>query len=563
MSGSRKLYLEYGFLVFLIMLPLLRPGYIFALDMVFTPSLRMPESISNLYLFSAALHLINYVLPSQVIQKVLLFSILLLAGVGAHRLAARFSLKSKTKSKKATTLRTANQWGNYFAGVLYVVNPFTYSRFMAGQYLVLAGYALIPFFILALWNYLAKPSLKTVTPLTLLAILISLLSIHSIFFMALIVVVSLIAMAGRFRPAWKRILGWGVAAVFVWVLAGSYWLLPLAQGKSSEADLIANFDQNYAEGFKTDSDPKYGVVFNAASLYGFWSDRENRYELPKTAMPLWPLVSAVFMGLAALGSWVGWKKGWRQEVVSLAVIGAVALVLGLGIAFKPLAPLYYWMVEHLPLYKGFREPQKFIGLLALVYAVLGAIGVNYIVNRLAQAKGQFQKTLGIITPAIFVILPVIYTPIMLWGFSGQLKVNDYPKDWSSLNQTLNKDPDDFKVLFFPWHQYLSFPFTGTIVANPADRFFDKPVIQGDNIEFGGIFRQESTPETLFVENKVLKPSSELTDGGKRLSTLNVKYIVVAKNRDADRYDFLNTQTDLQKISDSQNLITYLNMAYTP
>jgi len=71
------------------------------------------------------------------------------------------------------------------------------------------------------------------------------------------------------------------------------------------------------------------------------------------------------------------------------------------------------------------------------------------------------------------------------GFWGQLKPTDYPEDWYEINDILNNDPQDFNVLFLPWHQYMDFkwiPNTQKRVANPASNFFDKPAIQGENTE---------------------------------------------------------------------------------
>ena len=47
-----------------------------------------------------------------------------------------------------------------FAGIFYMINPFTYDRLMAGQYNVLFGYALLPWFAGALLKFLREPDWK-------------------------------------------------------------------------------------------------------------------------------------------------------------------------------------------------------------------------------------------------------------------------------------------------------------------------------------------------------------------------------------------------------------------
>ena len=138
--------LVYCLLALAVMLPLLLPGFILTLDMSFTPELRMPEYMSSSYLFHTALHYLNVILPADIIQKILLFSILLLSGLGMHFLV-RHIQDAKDKGGEFAL------WGAHVAGAVYMINPFTYSRFMTGQYAVLLGYALLPFFVLSLLRF--------------------------------------------------------------------------------------------------------------------------------------------------------------------------------------------------------------------------------------------------------------------------------------------------------------------------------------------------------------------------------------------------------------------------
>ena len=126
-------------LALLVLLPLLRPGFILTLDMVFAPSINIPQYASGpLYIFWGFLHVLNFALASSTIQKMILFAILFLSGFGMHRFLEKIGPRSLAENWK---------WGCYFGGILYMINPFTYSRFMAGQFAVLLGYALVPFLL--------------------------------------------------------------------------------------------------------------------------------------------------------------------------------------------------------------------------------------------------------------------------------------------------------------------------------------------------------------------------------------------------------------------------------
>jgi hypothetical protein len=73
--------------------PALLPGYILTLDMVFTPQLHLPLTLSSQLPFNLLLTALNVILPGWLIQKLLLITIFTLAGLGLHRLAPTSSLR--------------------------------------------------------------------------------------------------------------------------------------------------------------------------------------------------------------------------------------------------------------------------------------------------------------------------------------------------------------------------------------------------------------------------------------------------------------------------------------
>lgn len=556
-SGAGKIYVEYSVLALAIMLPMLRPGYIFALDLVFTPKLRFPGGVDNSYLFVAGMHYLNTLIPSQILEKLLLGIILVLSGVGMH-LLVRHGLRAK-----------GTLWGAYFGGILYMINPFTYSRFMYGHILLLLAYALTPFFLLAWWKLLQQPSWRKSLIVASLAVAISILSIHSIFFMFLLVVVSGIikAISLRHQPReLVRLVRYSALVLVVVLVASSYWLVPTIRGTTPSAQLISHLDSRHTVGFHTTADKTFGLPFNVAALYGFWGDREGRYVVPKTIDPAWFVLAGMIWTLVAVGVLAGWRQRQRLMVVTLVIVGLIAWLLAMGEAFRPTTGLFRFMVEHVPLFRGYREPQKFVALLALAYAFLGGLGVQAIIERLKKSQttrsSGFGRHVLKLAPVAMLVVPILYTPLMLWGFTRQLTTVDYPADWYSLNRQLNADPGTFKVLFLPWHQYMSFHFTNNrIIANPAQPFFDKPIIQGDNIEFGDIFHQTQTPSSRIIENRVLRHHFEITNAGAELAPLGIKYVILAKEFDQSRYRFLARQTDLKLIGETPDYRLYQNQAW--
>ncbi|MBI2652580.1 hypothetical protein HYX00_03895 [Candidatus Woesearchaeota archaeon] len=143
---------------------------------------------------------------------------------------------------------------------------------------------------------------------------------------------------------------------------------------------------------------------------------------------------------------------------------------------------------------------------------------------------------------------------MLWQLFASL---DYPKDWYEINNYLNIDKQDFNVLFLPWHLYMDFkwiPNQDKRIANPANSFFDKPVIQGDNMEVGTIYSSSNPPRSKYIESLIKNKSIT----GSNLKILNVKYVILAKEVDYKNYMYLNNQSDLYLIKETENLYLFKN-----
>ena len=134
-------YIPYLLLGLGVMGPLLLPGFVLTMDMVFAPVMRMPNHVDNTWLFYASLHVLNRFLPADFIQKCMLLSILVASGIGAHRLLWQLRPDGEKFPRNAI----------YVGAALYMINPFVYDRFMAGQYGVLLGYCLLPWFARSLW----------------------------------------------------------------------------------------------------------------------------------------------------------------------------------------------------------------------------------------------------------------------------------------------------------------------------------------------------------------------------------------------------------------------------
>ena len=547
----------YALLSIAILAPLLSPGYIFSLDMAFGPGADFtpriygldewwPSICAPLWLF---LQLATDLVPAWLLQKAILFFILFLAGLGAHRLLP------------------FNGAGRYFAGLLYMINPFVYVRFLAGQWGLLAAYALIPFAVKAFMDLMEKGGTKDAIKVAVFTTMVGIMTIQALFLLFLIYLVLLVAKLIKERRDWGNIVQVGKftgisAAIFLAI--NLYWLVPVLTGGGVAIEQISRQDLLL---FSPKPTSELGIMFDIASMYGFW---RGGYTYAKDLLPLWWLPFIFILFLAVYGFICHFRgvaishlkhpyshPGW--VVVSFGVVGVVSFLLAVGAASEFTSPPFEWLWEHLPFFQGFRDSHKFVALLCLAYAYLGGLGVNELVKGLRK-RGKMLPRVGMTALiAVALLTPATYS-FTMFGFNGQLGVTDYPREWYEVNDYLNEDNDDFNVLFLPWHQYMDYswlPNQDKRLGEPAKQFFDKPVIAGDNIEVPGIYSQSANPVSEYVEF-LLTNAGDADNLGELLAPLNVKYVILVHETDYELYDFLYRQADLAVELEKPGLTLFKN-----
>jgi len=539
-------YIVYALLAVIVLGPLLKHGYVLTLDMVFTPQTQVPSLQAAGFPFYGFLWILNLVLPGDVVQKLVLLAIITLSGTGTYMLT-HFLRPSTQFSQVDWTVPAL------FAGLLYICNPFVYSRFMAGQFMVLLGYALLPFFVWIWLVFLRNPQMRTAVGAAGIAAAIAAVSLHTLGMVLLFAVISsLVAVVtGRADRQWlRRFLRTSFVSLAAFVAVASYWIIPFVQGQGRAAELIKSFTGSDQAAFAT-AGHGWGKLANILTLQGFWGDARNLYVTPRELYGWWLVVLIAVLLFVILGFIRMWQTNKRTAAIITSVM-SFAIILACGTQGTIFASFNQWLTDIVPIFAGYREPQKFVMLLALGYAVLAAFGLADIWQYLADRKHSIKAE---DVAAFVVVIAALFAPLMLWGFHGQLQAREYPHDWYAVNQ-LVKSTDS--VLFLPWHQYMRFSFAhNRNLANPADRFFNASVITSSNPELAGLDHWQNTPEQQVLESHVL-PAAQKGDKtlARDLRQLHVSYIMLAKEYDYQRYSYVHQQPGLQLVYDSPTIELY-------
>ncbi len=534
---KRVVWFEYIELALAVLLPLLLPGFILTLDMVFTPNIAFPSDLTNTYPLELLLWVVHFVLPADIIQKIVLFVILLFSGVGMHTLLRSLNMKEKV---------APDLWrlALYFGGIFYMINPFTYSRFMAGQWLFLLGYAMVPFFVRAMLRFFAAPSPKTTWRVAAWAFAIITASIHHL--AVLLIVAVLIPLLATVFKYWretqvKRYMLWSLSIIGALVLLCSYWLIPAALGQGDIGSVVTSRGHADFSAFATNGNGALGAVGEVVRLQGFWADARQLYALPQDMVPAWGVLFLIVWIIVAVGA----SKAWRASRM-LVAFAIACIILGIILAGTP---LIMWLSQYIPLVSGYREPDKFANLIALGYAMLGTLGVAFTAQ---WATDKFRELGGQAVIVICLLLPLAITPAMLWGFGGQLSPRQYPSGWYEIDKKLSELPGQKRVLFLPWHQYMAFGFSDRIIATPAEKFFSPPVVASDDPEFGGVAPTIPNKEKADIKLALAHPDMLL----RTLKRLHITYILLSKDDDADSYKYLDAQAGTKKIAENDTLKLY-------
>ena len=541
------------FLTALVVIPWLSPGYIFATDFAGPRHFPLPDGPASYAALQATLALMASFLPAEIVGKILIVAILLGASVGASA-----ALPIRRFEARAV------------AALIYVFNPFVYDRLAYGQLTVLAGYALLPWFAAGVRKLLENPTSKNGLTAGLLFALLGIVDLHLALIAAatsMVLLISYLTIARPARDELSRIARTSVVGVAVAIAASSYWLIPLSVGIGGQARSLARLGPGDLTAFSTVDDPVFGTVVNVIGLFGFWGEDTGRFTLDKNFVPLWPAVICVFVAMAMIGIGVGWRDNIRVRhwTISMAILGAVAVVLGIGVASASVAPIVNFLDSVFPPYRGMRDAGKWGALLALAYSQLIPVTACALIDwaeRHLPRGGRRELGVAALT-ALVIALPLYYGNGMLYGMHATIRPSEYPTGWYQADAMLLSDPNHARAVFLPFHGFMEFSFIrnqNAVVGSPAPSFFSIPVFASEDPEVSGVKPPLDDPDQALVAGLV--SAGNETDWGVRLASRDFKYVLLARELDWKDYAFLDKQSHLALVRDYGSILIYRNLSWS-
>ena len=474
--------------VLVILGPVLGPGYLLRYDLVFVPDPpfgamvwgsggALPRAVPSELLAVGLSRLIG----ADVAQKVLLTGALVLAAVGAARLAP-----------------VEHPAARIAAGLFYVWNPWVYGRLHLGQWAIFAGYAALPWAYAWVVGVIRRPggAAESRRRTVIAGGLPIVLGGPALVLAAVLTSAPALALARRWRE-----LAAGAATLCGLTLP---WQLAFFD-RGGAVDL----DDRGVAAFAARADTPVGVLGSVVTLGGIW----NRHAAP-VGRDQWPVaLFALALTVSAVWAFFLLRRRWPPAAWWGLVTGAF---FGTAIAVAAAWPLGERMmvalVEQLPMAGVVRDGTRMLAPLAL----LQAVGFGMLVQSLVARAGRAMTS-------ILVLAPVLVLPGMAWGLGGQLDTVRYPPEWAAVRSVVNGDRAGGGLVSLPWSSFRAYHWAGNVpVLDPAPRAFRRPVVGDQDVLVGRERIRGESREAEQVAAALAVPG----DPGPTLSRLGVRYVLI-------------------------------------
>ncbi len=424
--------------------PALGTGYVLSYDMVWVPDLALrsdflgwgtalPRAVPS----DAVVAVLDELFPGMLLQKVVLYGGLVLAGLGCARLVGQFTL------------------GGLVAVSFAIWNPFVIERLWIGHWPVLLGYAVVPWLVLAgrrarlerriplmVWFLLPLGSLSA--------------SAGLVSAVALLVSAADRSSAGS-KHVWARLLAVCLAVNAPWLVAGCV--------HAGDTLSTKGFDV-----FGLRAEGSLPAPLAALGMGGIW----NGEVVPTSREGFLAWVSlVVVLGLAAAGGRPWWRRVGDPRLIVLWAVGY-----GLAVVPWLIPAAAEWFGSHVPGGGLLRDGTRSLALCLPLLVSLVASGAENLAGRVTPVLSR--AALG----SAFVLLPLAVMTDAAWGLGGALRPTDFPTSYAGARSALPASLDD--VLVLPFSSYRAPDWNdGRKVLDPLGRYLRPNYVVNDQLSISG------------------------------------------------------------------------------
>ncbi len=451
--------------------PGLRRGFLLSYDMVFVS--REPFTAAMFGLAGGAPRAVpsdfavavaSRLLPADIVQKLVLLLIFMLACSGAAALLDR----------EPALARLA-------AAVFYAWNPYVAERLIIGQWALLLGYAGLPWVLRAMFLSEDDSTRRGAARLA-LALLPAVVGGFAAMAVTALVVVPVALCTRRART---------VAVALAALAVGSLpWLIP-----SFLHPVYA--DPGGVAAFAARADTPFGTLGSLVMLGGTW----NATTVPKAYGGPWSAVWLAAVLAAGAGYALLGRRRWpRSQWLGLAA-GALAglLIASIGVTGAGRA-LLRGAIGFWPGFAILRDGQQFIAPLALAEAIGFGLAVawsmrpgSFGTKKTTERPGGTHRAPALsdapgLALSVFALLaPVLLLPGLAWGAAGRLRPVWYPAAYQAAARAIDASRAPGNVLLLPWAADRTPSWNhDEVMLDAWPRLVSRPVIWNDGTEVGNV-----------------------------------------------------------------------------
>jgi hypothetical protein len=435
----------------------------------------------------AVLAVLTTAVDGAIIQRLVLVSSLLLAGLGAARLAP------------------GGRWTSAGAATLMIWNPFVAERLLLGHWALLLAYGAVPWAVSAALD--ARSARPGAQPRLLCWLALAALTPPGAA-VALLTVAPVVLWPGG--AAWRRRSAQFVA---VCVTANLPWLGPaLLHPSGGRGDPVG------VDLFAARSDTRLGLLGSLLGLGGIW----NTDAVPASRGALPAAVFTVLLVLVGVAGFGIVRAHWGPGADGLlaAALGGLAVACWGAVAPGSLAAV----AQAVPAVGLLRDGHRGVVPLAVLTACAVPLGAKRLINCIPLSGLRPLVAGGLI------LLPLVVLPDLAWGVFGRLTPAQYPPGWSEVRARLSDEPDTADVLSLPWQTFRRHPWNDDrTVLNPLPRFLDRVVVASSDLPVEtelGVRRVKGEDERVARIGALLESGQPLSE---TLPQEGIGWVVVDQN----------------------------------